>query len=86
MDPSWPKTVDEAVNIILTDMSEADKEAVKNTSWDDLIQYHFGWGTNIRNSFGLWQGNSALVQDAKASNPDEASMFIIQAVWKELQE
>jgi len=81
----WPKTVKEAVAQILSKMSAKDKEIVRNTKKKDLIKFHHGWGTGIRNDMGLWQGNRDLLKDTKAIHPDDASMVIIEAVWKELQ-
>ncbi len=81
-----PQTVKEAVAQILNKMSEKDKETIKNTKKDDLIMYHHGWGTGIRNSFGLWGNNHALLKDTGKNAPDDASMVIIEAVWKRLQE
>jgi hypothetical protein len=83
---NWPKTVDEAVTRIVSQLSEEDKKIVRDTPKEDLIQFHHGWGTGIRNSFGLWRGNRALMEDCKAKHPDSASMVIIRAVWDRLQE
>lgn len=82
---SWPKTVDEAVARILSKMAEKEKQMVRDTPKEELIRFHHGWGTGIRNSFGLWRGNRALMDDCKAKHPDEASMVIIEAVWLRLQ-
>ena len=81
----WPRSVDEAATRILGTMSEADKQRVRATKKDDLIQFHHGWGTGIRNDFGLWGGNKELMADCHAANPDDASMVIIEAVWQRLQ-
>jgi uncharacterized protein DUF6794 len=51
----------------------------------------------IRNAFGLWQGNAALLKscaearygpgpDAMFMHPDDASGVIIEAVWRRLQQ
>ncbi len=61
-DPGCPKSVEDAVNRILENMSADEKRWVRATKHQDLILYHFGWGADIRNSFGLWQGNEALLQ------------------------
>lgn len=82
---TWPRTVDEAVARILADMSAADKEKIRTTQKDDLILFHHGWGTGIRNQFGLWQGNPELMAACHATHPDDASMVIIEAVWRKLQ-
>ena len=45
--------VAEVVADIIEKMSEADKANVVNTPEDDLIQFHYGWGTAIRNDYNL---------------------------------
>lgn len=87
----WPQTVDEAVERILQGMSDADKQLLRSTPKDDLIQFHFGWGMGIRNNFGLWGGNASLMRSCAAASgqafmhPDDASMVIIEAVWRWLR-
>ena len=84
---SLPLTVEQAVDQIISDMSEEDEKRVKDTPFSDLIQYHHGWGTGIRNSFGLWRGNTELLKSACGSedcHPDDASMEIIFGVWNRL--
>ena len=84
---SWPRTVKAAVSNILSTMSNKDKDILKKTKKEDLIKFHHGLGTGIRNEFGLWKGNEELLISAcgKPCHPDEASMVIIEAVWIELQ-
>lgn len=82
---AWPKTVDEAVTRIVTALPEKDRKIIRETARKDLIRFHHGWGTGIRNDFGLWRGNDALMKDCKAQHPDEASSVIIDAVWVRLQ-
>jgi hypothetical protein len=82
---AWPKTVDEAVTRLLADMEDADKARVRDTKKNDLILFHHGWGTGIRNELGLWRGNTNLMADCHAQHPDDASMVIIEAVWQRLQ-
>ena len=81
----WPETIEEAVAIIISEMSDEDKATIRNTKRGELIKYHHGWGTGIRNEFGLWGGNAALMKDTGSNHPDSASMVIINAVWLELQ-
>ena len=85
---NWPKTLEEAVSEIVSSLPAEDRERVKNTEKADLIKFHHGWGTGIRNDFGLWQGNKALRESAcgKPCHPDDASMIIIEAVWRKLNE
>jgi hypothetical protein len=81
----WPITLDQAVTRLLDDMDDAEKKAVRDTKKEDLILFHHGLGTGIRNEFGLWRGNTNLLADCHSENPDGASMVIINAVWQRLQ-
>lgn len=97
MDPSqlltpeqWPVTVDAAVKDIIGRMSDSDKEMLRNTNKDALILFHFPWGTSIRNRYGLLRGNEELLRSACGprsyrSDPDDASVRIMEAVWEALQ-
>jgi hypothetical protein len=82
----WPKTVDEAVERLLAILDDESKRRLRDTAEKDLILYHFGWGQGLRNDFGLWRGNSELLASCGCAHPDSASMVIIKAVWKRLQE
>jgi hypothetical protein len=84
---SWPTTVQATVEDILGSLSDEDKATLRKTKQDDLIMFHHGWGTGIRNHYGLWQGNDKLIESAcgKDCHPDDASMVIIEAVWSALQ-
>lgn len=84
LDEKWPQTLEEATERIITGMNDSDKKIVIETPEKDLIIYHIGWGTSIRNSFGLWQGNNALLESCGTKNPDVASMVIIRSVWEKL--
>lgn len=84
----YPETVDIAADIIIKRLSDEDRLLIKNTKKEDLINFHHGWGTSIRNDFGLWDGNEKLLRSAchgEICDPDEASMVIIEAVWMRLQ-
>jgi len=83
----WPKTLEEAVNQIITSMHDKDKEIIKNTPKEDLIGLHPSWGTGMRNEFGLWGGNKELLASCGSTDmhPDDAVMVIIEAVWEKLQ-
>jgi hypothetical protein len=62
-------------------------ERLRSLAKDDLIELHFSLGLNIRNGFGLWEGNSALLDScAKTSGatpePDPVSLVIITGAWE----
>ncbi|MGC4114496.1 MAG: hypothetical protein QM765_07770 [Myxococcales bacterium] len=85
---TWPKTVDEAARQIAEALSQEDRARVAKTKREDLILFHHGWGTGIRNELGLWRGNEALLRSCgkgQIVHPDDCSMVIIGAVWARLQ-
>lgn len=85
---NWPTTVEATVTDIIAGLSAEDKETVRKSKRDDLIMFHHGWGTGIRNHYGLWRGNDKLIESAcgEPCHPDDASMVIIEKVWEALQE
>ena len=82
----WPETVDQAVGVLLGLLPDGEKAKIAATSQDDLIALHLGLGMWIRNNLGLWSENSALLESARAQNPDDASAVIIEALWQRLRE
>ena len=53
-----PKTVDEAVKRLISDMSLKDRTIVANMAEIELSLLHANLGECIRNEFGLWSGNN----------------------------
>jgi hypothetical protein len=84
----YPSSIESAVDSIIRSMSEEDRLTVKKTNKLDLIKFHHGFGTGIRNSLGLWRGNDKLIIEAcgKPCHPDDASGVIIYAVWCKLND
>ncbi|MDC1286789.1 hypothetical protein N8198_02770 [Gammaproteobacteria bacterium] len=87
-DRYWPETINEAVLDIISDLSEEEKKWIKSLKKEQLIKLHHGFGTGIRNDYGLWKGNKTLIESAcgKPCHPDTASMVIIKGVWSKLNE
>jgi hypothetical protein len=83
----WPLTVDSASEEVVGWLSDEQKAELIATPEDELYRYHFGLGTTIRNEFGLWGANWALLQSACDSpcHPDDASMVIIEHTWAGLR-
>lgn len=79
------KVVNEAVPVLLSEMSGRDKLILRNTKKEDLILFHLTWSMEIRNKFDLWSGNGVLTKDVKVTHPDSVSTIIMEAVWEELQ-
>ena len=67
-------------------MKEDDLTKIQQTKKENLIQFHLSLGMYIRNEFGMWQGNYALVEATSKDHPDDAAMVIIENLWQVLQE
>ena len=86
-----PTTIAESVNRLLSDLTIEDKNQLKNSSEEGLINFHFGLDMSIRNNFDLWEKESKLLEDCKkmSDNPflhvDDASEIILKALWERLQ-
>jgi len=65
-------------------LDEASKNKLCSMAKADLIMCHHGWGTAIRNEYGLWRGNTPLLKDTGSDDPDDASMVIMEVVWEKL--
>ncbi|MEM1059677.1 MAG: DUF6794 domain-containing protein [Verrucomicrobiota bacterium] len=80
LDPQWPTSVDEAVNQLLDELNDEQKQELREM--EDTIGMHFGLGLSVRNRFGLWQGNLPLLADTGATHPDNSSGVITYRLWK----
>ncbi len=80
----WPTTIEDAVYVLDLLLDDEDKQTLKKHSEDDLKKSHFGMAFYIRNHFGLWGENKALLRSCV--HPDDASMMIMKAFWQRLQE
>jgi hypothetical protein len=78
-----PKTIEEAVAYLIEMLPLKDKVTIANMSANEIGGLNAGLGNYIRNSFGLWSDNKALLwscsKDAgrEINTPDEASAIII---------
>jgi len=86
-----PKTVDEAVKRLISDMSLKDKHTIANIDEVDLINLNFSLGLSIRNRF-LYPRNEQLLESCRFVSKDkylhwdQAASVIIRELWKQLKE
>jgi hypothetical protein len=80
-----PVTVAEAVDYLYNNLHPDDIDALEKAKRLSLISLHFTLGRWIRNNFGLWQGNQALIDDAGGGHPDDVTMIIIERLWLRCQ-
>jgi hypothetical protein len=93
MEPEhWSATIEEALGLVIASLSDEDKAAMAAMAEPELelIGLHFGLGAWIRNNLGLWKGDDRLTMAVRTGDqpiyPDDASMVIVEAVWRRLRE
>lgn len=83
-------TVEQIADDILGKWTFATREEFKNTKFEDLIRYHHGFGTAIRNEYKLWERKwTPEVRngvDYSPEHPDQISQTIIETMWKKLHD
>lgn len=84
---SKPKTVAEAVRILEAKwVSDSDRDWILRNPQDQVgASLHFTLGLAIRNEFGLWGGNSALMKSCGVNHPDDCSAIIIEQLWRHIR-
>ncbi|UCG06965.1 MAG: putative molybdenum carrier protein [Desulfobacterales bacterium] len=86
-----PKTVQEAVDRLVSEMPLKDKTSLANMAEADLIKLHFSLGLYVRNRF-FYAKNEILLESCRYVAQDkylhwsQAPMLIIKELWKTLRE
>jgi hypothetical protein len=83
--PPFPHTLSETVAILSAELDEPERIVIAGTLAQDLSRFRYGLGTYIRNHFGLWGPNLALLAACKVEHPEDASNVILQALRKHLR-
>ena len=83
-DPLRPSTVNEAVFTLLAELSSEHFDELRETEWSQLEQHYMGLARFIRNIFGLLGDNPRLLNNTGSKNPYDASMVILEALWRRL--
>ena len=84
---TWPTTVDEAAGRFANGLDQSMKRGVRKKLVGPIV-FREGWGVMIKKSYGLWRGNTKLLESCgrgKQVDAEECSMIIFEAVWKLLQ-
>lgn len=88
IEQDWPTSCDDAIAKLSSETPRSEQIKLAAMERDDLILVHHGFGTRIRNEFGLWDGNFALIESCSGSpdtHPDDVSMTIVELLWARLQ-
>ena len=89
-DKEIPQTIEEAIEKLISTLPINEKRKIANMNFIDLSDLHFSLGMGIRNEFHMWQ-NDLLIKSCEEFagtdnlHVDNASMIIIEEVWKRLQ-
>lgn len=87
-----PKTVQEAIQKLIHDLSLKEKTTIANMTEDELINLNAILGRYILDKFGLWSGNEELVESCLAfadyplHSEDDAAAVIINELWHQLRQ
>ena len=93
----WPETINEGVEQMIDTMSEVDKRELLNAKKGELSRFNYTLGMLICGWFGLYNGNTAMLEACAntrkneierliaLSDPEEASAIIIEAIWMRLR-
>ena len=90
--PVPPKTVDEAVGRLIEDLDLSDKVEIANMNLDDLVNLHPHLHVYFKNAFGLWSGNTELIESCRAISKEpvrdenDATSVILGVLFKKLYE
>jgi hypothetical protein len=74
-----------AVALLIAAMTPDSKAAMVRIKREDLLPDHTGMADFIRHHFGLWEGNTTLIESCGRDNPDDAAVAIIEMTWKALR-
>jgi hypothetical protein len=82
----FPHTLSETVAILSAELPERQKTVIEGTVERDLGRFHESLGTYVRDHFGLWGNNPALLAACKVEHPEDASDVIIHALRDHLRQ
>jgi len=82
-----PKTVDEAVRILKTKwLQPKDRDWIlRNTKDEVRSRLYMGFGTGMRNQFGLWGDNQPLHDSCGTKDPEGCSVVILNRLWESVR-
>lgn len=89
----WPLTVREAMAQLFDVWDDESIAILREYRYEELGALQNTLGMGIRNNFGLWQGNTALLTDCQrvmetdtVPHADDVTLFIIEQCWYVLQD
>ncbi len=92
VDWNYPKTVDQAVERLISDLSLKDRVYIANLARENLYLIHLSLRSHLGQELGLWSGNKDLIESCRAMSgsselrADHCPEVILEALWKKLRE
>jgi hypothetical protein len=86
-----PRTLEDAVNRLIDELPFKERTKIVSMTEEDLLPLYPTFMTHIRDDFGLWDDNPALLASCRAIagdphlHQDEAGPLIVRKLWKKLQ-
>jgi hypothetical protein len=79
-----PNNIEEAVSIVLSEMSPEQAEHLKQVHKDNLINEHLGFSLWVRNLLKHWVPPTS--EGEYPAHPDDISGKITEIIWTKLQD
>ena len=92
VDWNYPKTVEEAVERLIGELSLKDRVYIANLTQENLYLLHLSLKAYVGHELGLLAGNKDLIEScrvvclSKELNPEQCLAVILKALWEELRE
>jgi len=90
--PAPPRTVDEAIDRVIEDLDLRDKVSIAKMHLEELAILHSSLHVYFKNAFGLWSGNTELLESCRAISKEpvrdenDATSVILGVLFKKLHE
>ncbi|MGD8227816.1 MAG: hypothetical protein PVI20_08560 [Desulfobacteraceae bacterium] len=91
VDRNYPKTVDQAVERLISDLTLKDRVYIANLAREDLYLIHISLRSHIGQELGLWSGNKDLIESCRVMSgsrelgADQCPTVILEALWRKLR-
>jgi hypothetical protein len=89
---SFPKTLDEAANRLISELPHVDKIVIANMEVDDLEPVHMALKGLIRHQLNLDKGNPGLIQSCRDAtiegnlDKDGVPTVVVHSAWEKLRQ
>ncbi len=92
VDWNYPKTVDEAVERLISALSLKDRVYIASLDKNDLYLIHISLRAYVGQELGLWTGNRDLIESCRGVghsdtlSPEQCLGLVLERLWRRLRE